>query len=95
MKKLFTMLALLVAFVAGSFAYEVRVGKDVVFTDVEKVVISCRLPPNGSTLNLPQSTTESAPVIYKIVLKDGSEWKFCGEGGFFTNAPIKYSPNKL
>ncbi len=93
MKKLFTMLALLVAFVAGSFAYEVRVGKDVVFTDVKKVVIISGLSSWGSDMMVDKDTV-LAPPMYKVVLKDGSEWRFCGEGGFFTDAPVEYSNSK-
>ena len=91
MKKIFMAVILATIAIVGSFAWEVRVGKDTVFTDVKTVyVISGISPAGGSAMN----GTLEAPPIYQVELNDGTVWTFCGSSGFFTDAPIRYTSLK-
>lgn len=89
-KKIFVLVALLTAAVSG-FAWEVRVGKDTVFTDVKTVYVISGINPAGG---IAEKGSLEAPPVYQVELKDGTVWTFCGSSGFFTNAPIKYTPVK-
>lgn len=92
MKKFFMALILALVTVACSFAYEVRVGNEVVFTDVKTVyIVSGRNPAGGSSAN----EEHMAPAVYQIELNDGTVWTFCGDSGFFTDAPVQYTSSKL
>lgn len=92
MKKIFMAVILGAITIAESFAWEVRVGKDTVFTDVKIVyVVSGRNPAGGSSAN----EEHMAPAVYQIELNDGTVWTFCGDSGFFTDAPVQYTSGKL
>ena len=92
MKKIFMALILCAIAMAGSFAYEVRVGKDTVFTNVKTVyIVSGKTPAGGDAHN----ENHMAPAVYQIELNDGTVWTFCGDSGFFTDAPVQYTSSKL
>ncbi len=91
MKKIFMAVILATIAIVGSFAWEVRVGKDTVFTDVKTVYVISGINPGGG--NAEKGSLE-APPVYQVELKDGTVWTFCGSSGFFTDAPVKYTSIK-
>lgn len=94
MKRLILAIVLVAIAQMGSFAYEVKVGKDTIFTDVKEVVVY-NYNASGRVVD---DITEKAIIVlteYVVVLKDGSEWTVLGTGSaLITDAPVRYSTIK-
>lgn len=93
MKRLILAIVLVAIAQMGSFAYEVKVGKDTIFTDVKEVVVY-----NYNAIGRVLDDVASANIVlteYVVVLKDGSEWTVLGTGSaLITDAPVRYSFTK-
>lgn len=93
MKRLILAIVLVAIAQMGSFAYEVKVGKDTIFTDVKEVVVYNYDAVGRVLVN--QDSDRIVLTEYVVVLKDGSEWTVLGTGSaLITDAPVRYSTIK-
>ena len=83
MKKILMVAALAALTAAGSFGYELRKGKDVVFDNVKSVTV-INLTPYFGTYS---SADHEYFTYWEITLEDGTVYTTF-DGDFFTDAPV-------